>query len=90
MELAPDEASAPEKMEIKFQKKTEDHGVEAARSWMSTELEYTDTEDYFTADVGEDRKAYIEAERYNQEIDNDSSFLWMEGSNIIEEEPIET
>ena len=77
MELAPDEASAPEKMEIKFQKKTEDHGVEAARSWMSTELENTDTEDYFTADVGEDRKAYIEAERYNQEIDNDSSFLWM-------------
>ena len=59
MELAPDEASAPEKMEIKFQKKTEDHGVEAARSWMSTELENTDTEDYFTADVGEDRKAYI-------------------------------
>ena len=53
MELAPDEASAPEKMEIKFQKKTEDHGVEAARSWMSTELENTDTEDYFTADVGE-------------------------------------
>ena len=46
MELAPDEASAPEKMEIKFQKKTEDHGVEAARSWMSTELENTDTEDY--------------------------------------------
>lgn len=44
---------------------------------MSTELENTDTEDYFTADVGEDRKAYIEAERYNQEIDNDSSFLWM-------------
>ena len=84
MELAPDEASAPEKMEIKFQKKTEDHGVEAARSWMSTELENTDTEDYFTADVGEDRKAYIEAERYNQEIDNDSSFLWMEGSNFIE------
>ena len=37
---------------IKFQKKTEDHGVEAARSWMSTELENTDTEDYFTADVG--------------------------------------
>ena len=90
MELAPDEASAPEKMEIKFQKKTEDHGVEAARSWMSTELENTDTEDYFTADVGEDRKAYIEAERYNQEIDNDSSFLWMEGSNFIEEETIET
>lgn len=90
MELAPDEASAPEKMEIKFQKKTEDHSVEAARSWMSTELENTDTEDYFTADVGEDRKAYIEAERYNQEIDNDSSFLWMEGSNFIEEETIET
>ena len=90
MELAPDEASAPEKMEIKFQKKTEDHGVEAARSWMSTELENTDTEDYFTADVGEDRKAYIEAERYNQEIDNDSSFLWMEGSNFIEVETIET
>ena len=88
--FAPDEASAPEKMEIKFQKKTEDHGVEAARSWMSTELENTDTEDYFTADVGEDRKAYIEAERYNQEIDNDSSFLWMEGSNFIEEETIET
>ena len=33
---------------------------EAARSWMSTELENTDTEDYFTADVGEDRKAYID------------------------------
>ncbi len=64
--------------------------MEAARSWMSTELENTDTEDYFTADVGEDRKAYIEAERYNQEIDNDSSFLWMEGSNFIEEETIET
>ena len=40
--------------------------------------------------MGEDRKAYIEAERYNQEIDNDSSFLWMEGSNFIEEETIET
>ena len=90
MELAPDEASAPEKKEIIFQKKTEDHGVEAARSRMSTDLENTDTEDYFTADVGEDRKAYIEAERYNQEIDKDSSFLWMEGSNFLEEETIET
>ena len=40
-------------------------------------------------DLGEDRAAHIKAERYNQKIDNDSSFLWMEGSNFIEEETIE-
>lgn len=89
MELAPDEASAPEKAGIGFYKKSVDPGVEAARGWLSTEPENTDTEDYFTADVGENRTAHIEAERYNQKIDNDSSFLWMEGSNFIEEETIE-
>ena len=53
MELAPDEASAPEKNGDKIsKKKQEDHGVEAARSWMSTELENTDTEDYFTVRCG--------------------------------------
>ena len=89
MELAPDETSAPEKAEIGFYKKSEDPGVKAARSWMGAEPENTDTEDYFAVDLGEDRAAHIKAERYNQKIDNDSSFLWMEGSNFIEEETIE-
>ncbi len=89
MELAPDRTSAPEKVEIGFHEKSKDSGVEAARSWMSTESENTDTEDYFAADVGKDRTAHIEAERYNQEIDNDSSFLWMEGSDFVEEKTIE-
>ncbi len=89
MELAPDETSAPEKAKIGFYKKSEDPGVEAARSWMGAEPENTDTEDYFAVDLGEDRAAHIKAERYNQKIDNDSSFLWMEGSNFIEEETIE-
>ena len=74
MEFAPEEAAAPEKAEIGFYKKAEDPGVEAARSWLNAEPESTDTEDYFAADVGEGRTAHIEAERYNQEIDNDSSF----------------
>lgn len=56
---------------------------------MGAEPENTDTEDYFAVDLGEDRAAHIKAERYNQKIDNDSSFLWMEGSNFIEEETIE-
>ncbi len=90
MELAPKEGAAPEKAEIGFYKKSEDPGVEAARSWMNAEAENTDTEDYFAADVGEDRSAHIEAERYNPEIDNDSSFLWMEGSDFVEEGTIET
>lgn len=89
MELAPKEKAAPEKVEIGFYKKSEDPGVKAARSWMSAEAENTDTEDYFAADVGEDRLAHIEAERYNPETDNDSCFLWMEGSDFVEEETIE-
>lgn len=90
MELAPDEVSAPEKAGIGFYKKSVDPGVEAAKGWRSAEPKNTDTEDYFAADVGEDGTAHIKAERYNQEIDNASSFRWMEGSNFIEEETIES
>lgn len=89
MELAPNKTSSLEKVEIGFREKLKDSGVEAAQKWMNVELENKDTEDYFVADVGKDRRAHIEAERYNQEIDNASSFLWMEGANFVEEETIE-
>lgn len=90
VELAPDIVPEAEKAEIKFQKKRENPALNALqnRTDIKREEQNTNAEDYFSVDVGKERMAYIEAERYNQKLENSSSFSWLEGAGSIGTEEI--
>lgn len=78
------EAVEDEKItEIGFEVKQEDESLNIAKG-----REGSDTGDakiYFAADIGSDRQAYIEAETYDVDLKNDSSFLWKTGEWISED-----
>lgn len=89
MDLAPEAYPEPESAEIKFQKKTTDPALLAAQDWAGGKKEEnTEGENYFTADVGKERNSYINAERYDSNNENSSSFVWQEGADIIEDADI--
>lgn len=89
LEIAPETNTDAEKAEVIFQKEWVDSGLETARSWTGAEIEHTDTENYFAADIGEERAAHLEAERYDPELENASSFFWWKGADIVEEGTLE-
>lgn len=78
------EAVEDEKItEIGFEVKQEDESLNIAKG-----REGSDTGDakiYFAADIGSDRQAYIEAETYDADLKNDSSFLWKTGEWLSED-----
>ena len=53
------------------------------------ETETNEEEDYFDADVGADRKSLIHAERYNEQLENESLFEWKQKGWWIDESDIE-
>lgn len=85
VELAPEITLESEKAEIKFQKKTNDLAFTAAQDWSGGKKEElnTNVENYFLADVGTDRTAHIEAERYDSKLENSSNFSWQQGARVI-------
>lgn len=86
-ESAPEKEAAPEKAELKFQKRFVDEAYEKTIKNKYTEIddlyENREKEIWFEADVGENREAHIQAETYKKEAGNSSSFSWMEGGEII-------
>lgn len=85
IELAPEQEQAEKKIEPGFYKKTEDPAWEAARG---REEETKDLPVYFTADVGSERNAYIQAENYDPKLANSSSFKWENKSVVLDESDV--
>lgn len=81
-ELAPETNEEPELAEVKFQKPAEDPAKAASEDWSGGRKPDADSEaeDYFAADVGSEREAHIEAERYDSKLENSSRFVWRNGA----------
>lgn len=84
-ELAPETDRESEMAEVKFQKILEDPAEIASENWSGGKKQDKDSEaeDYFSADVGPERDAHIEAERYDFKLGNSSRFIWRNGAEII-------
>lgn len=92
IQLAPEALSKEQKVELKFQKKTEDAIKKAANSWIKIDMDdepVTDAKVFFSADVGESRLAHIEAECYDPNIINSSKFVWKTGTDNYSAEYIQ-
>lgn len=86
IKLAPDIPAEPKKAEIKFQKIIDNPAFTAAQGWAGGKKDEqdSDAENYFSVDVGGERTAHIDAERYDSKLGNSSKFSWMQGADIVE------
>ncbi len=84
-ELAPETDTESEITEVKFQKILEDSAKIASEDWSGGKKQdkNSEAEDYFSADVGPERDAHIEAERYNFKLGNSSRFTWRNGAESL-------
>lgn len=85
IEQAPDQASIEKKTTIEFGKETKDLAYKSFEklSGISSEETEKQYDIYFSADVGEEREASIQAETYQSELHNYSNFSWEKGSEVI-------
>ena len=86
IELAPEQAQAEQKTEPGFYKKTEEPAWEAVQGNIQEDIK--DLPVYFTADVGSEREAYIQAENYDSKLANSSSFKWENKAVVLDESDI--
>lgn len=86
IELAPEQAQAEQKTEPGFYKKTEEPAWEAVQGNIQEDTK--DLPVYFTADVGSEREAYIQAENYDSKLANSSSFKWENKAVVLDESDI--
>lgn len=77
IELAPDKTGGEQKAEVKFQKKSSDKAFYEAKG--RDVPDKNSKELFFLADIGKDRQAHMEAERYNTAAGNTSKFIWETG-----------
>lgn len=89
VELAPETPSQEEKAEIRFQKKMKDPALYAVTKRQEDKPD-NPAEIYFSADVGKERTAHIDAERYDSKVGNSSSFSLDRGAGIIESEDMQS
>lgn len=83
IELAPEVQSEKQKADVKFQKKYDDESVYVATD---SEIPAKNNMDlFFSADVGDDREAHMEAEQYNSKAGNISKFSWETDVTTISE-----
>ena len=85
IEQAPDQASVEKKTTIDFGKETKDLAYKSFEKLGGISSEETEKQYdiYFSADVGEEREASIQAETYQSELHNYSKFSWEKGSEVI-------
>lgn len=87
MAIAPEAPAGPEKAEVEFTTRFVDEGFEKTfLSKIASEdfdlYENREEKVWFEADVGEGRTARIQAETYDPEVRNSSSFSWITGAEI--------
>lgn len=83
VEIAPENEDDLKNVEIKFDQKIEDPALDKALSWSGASRGANLREKiWFEADVGEQRSSHIEAETYKNGLNNESKFIWKEGSSI--------
>lgn len=82
-EVAPETVKDEKITEIGFEIKQEDESLNIAKGRGGSDT--GDAKIYFAADIGSDRWSYIEAETYDADLKNDSSFLWKTGEWLSEE-----
>ncbi|MFR0842014.1 MAG: hypothetical protein ACLSH0_12930 [Mediterraneibacter faecis] len=84
VEIAPENEDDLKNVEIKFDQKIEDPALDKALSWSGASRGANLREKiWFEADVGEQRSSHIEAETYKNGLNNESKFIWKEGSSIV-------
>ena len=88
VDIAPETNGTPEKAEVKFSEGFADQAQEAAKDYEI--YENREERIWFEADVGEEREAHIQAERYEPKVRNSSSFEWMQGARVMEYSAVES
>lgn len=81
MEHAPAETGALQKTEVKFQEKPDDKAYYMAKGMDVPEK--NNMKLFFSADIGDDRQAYMEAAQYSADAGNTSKFIWRTGAYIF-------
>ena len=89
-DLATENEQDKQVMDVKFQMQKTDPAIDhILENQFGIETETNEEEDYFDADVGADRKSLIHAERYNEQLENESLFEWKQKGWWIDESDIE-
>ena len=89
-DLASENVQDKQVMDVKFQMQKTDPAIDhILENQFGIETETNEEEDYFDADVGADGKSLISAERYNEKLENESSFEWKQKGWWIDESDIE-
>lgn len=89
-DLASENVQDKQVMDVKFQMQKTDPAIDhILENQFGIETETNEEEDYFDADVGADGKSLISAERYNEKLENESSFEWKQKWLVVDESDIE-